>query len=692
MLSALKKCLHWLDWGRRLAVNLFFLGLIGAAVTIAVLSRSPGIGKQTVLVLQLKGPLVESPRRAPGMRLAERLVAPERGEQVSLPELVHVLNRAAKDPHITKALILLDGFEGGGLASLDELAKALAQFRAAGKPVIAWATRYDQRQLRIAAQATEVILHPMGEVLITGLGGRRNYYRDALDRLGITANLIRVGEFKSAAEPFVAREPSPEALQASSVVLDALWLHYRAAVEQARKLAPGSIAQALDDLPGSLIRAGGDAAGLAKSLGLVDSLMPYSDLRERLIREGIRDDDHKSFRQVSLAGYLRAYPLEEDDDAEDAIGILVAEGEISEGEASAGGIGGRSLAARIRQAREDKNIKAIVLRIDSPGGSAVGSELIRHELQRTREAGKPIVASMGDLAASGGYWIALAADRIIAHPATITGSIGVFALLPTGQALLDKLSVRTGGYRTGWLAGGFDPRVDLDPRIRDLAQSRVNRIYDDFIGLSATARGLDPAAVNKVAGGRIWSGEQALERRLVDQVGGLDEAIDTARQLLAKAGTEPAAPKGAAPTAKGADPDKAAKDGKAGESDTAAKDGKAKDADKAAREAAALGVRYLTPRTPWFEDLWQRWIGRTADAILDATLATPRTSVPDGESRVMPPSGPGPGATRSLAGLTGSWLPLPLADLQREALWLTSTMLRPEGSGVLAHCLCAAEP
>lgn len=628
MRAYLRKIFHWLDWGRRLAINLAFLGLIAVAVTAAVLSRSPGIDDQTVLVLQLRGPLVESPADLRRERVLGQLLGLAPGDAVSLPDVVHALERAAKDPKITQTLVLLDGFEGGGIASLDELAMALSQFRASGKPLIAWATRYDQRQFRVAAEASEVILHPMGEVLITGLGGRRNYYRDALDRLGVSANLIRVGEYKSAAEPFVARGPSPEALQATTFVLDALWNHYRASIERARKLDSGAIAQALSDLPGSLSRAGGDAAGLARSLGLVDSLMPYADLRERLIREGVRDDDHKSFRQVSLAAYLRVYPPGEEDDEGDnehQIGVLVAEGEINEGEASAGVIGGRAMAARIRQAREDARIKAIVLRIDSPGGSAVGSELIRHELELARQAGKPVVASMGDLAASGGYWIALSADRIVAHPATITGSIGVFALLPTGQALLDKLSVRTGGYQTGWLAGGFDPRVELDPRMRELVQSRINRIYDDFITLSAKARGLEASAVKRVAGGRIWSGDQALERGLVDELGGLDQAIQAAKQLVAK--------------------------------------------DKG---GASLGVRYLKPRRPWFKALWQRWLGTAIDALL------PR-----------PQSGE---VAESHGHAEGAPLAAPLSQLQRDALWLASALASPGGSGALAHCLCAAEP
>jgi len=646
----LRTLLRWLDWGRRLTVNLFFLGLIAAVITVAVLGRSPGIKEKTVLVLQLKGPLVEAPASSSRTRVLEGFLGAEPRETVSLPDVVHALKRAANDPKIARTLVLLDGFEGGGLASLDELSRAFAVFRASGKPLIAWATRYDQRQFRVAAEASEVIMHPMGEVLITGLGGRRNYYRDALDRLGVSANLIRVGAYKSAGEPFVARGPSPEALEATTLVLDALWQHYRDASEKARNLPSGAIRQALDDLPGSLTRAGGDAASLAKSLGFVDTLMPYADLRERLIREGVRDEDHKSFRQVNLAGYLRAYPPEDEGDDEDQIGILVAEGEIGEGEASGGGIGGRSMAARIRQAREDERVKAIVLRIDSPGGSAVGSELIRHELELTRQAGKPVVASMGDLAASGGYWIALSADRIVTHPATITGSIGVFALLPTGQALLDKLSVRTGGYRTGWLAGGFDPRVDLDPRIRELVQSRINQVYEDFLARSAKARGLEVAEVSRVAGGRIWSGNQALERRLVDQLGGLNEAIDAARQLVAKGGS-------------------------------------------------ALSVRYLKPRRPWIEEIWQRWIGQALESLVRGPQADDDADNDAPALGLLPNSvvtGTAAGTVAAVAaGLLGmneagsSW---DAPGLQREALWLASSLRSPGGSGALAHCLCAAEP
>jgi protease-4 len=365
----------------------------------------------------------------------------------------------------------------------------------------------------------------MGLVHLEGYGRYRNYYRDALDRLGVTVNLIRVGTYKTFGEPFIANGPSPASIEAESLLNNGLWGSYTDAVEHARKLPPGSVMRGIDELPQRMAAAGGDLARLALDAKLVDALKTRDELRQMMIERGARDDDLKSFRQVSFDDYLRRLKPRRDGDA---VAVVVAEGEIGDGEAPPGRIGGLSTAALVRKAREDEQVKALVLRVDSPGGSAFGAELIRRELELTRAAGKPVVVSMGDLAASGGYWVATSADEVIADAATITGSIGVFTLLPTAEKTLDQVGVHTGGVTTTWLGAAYDPRRAIDPRFAALVQSSVDHTYADFVAKVAAARKRSPAQIDAVAQGRVWTGAQALERGLVDRLGSYGDALQAA--------------------------------------------------------------------------------------------------------------------------------------------------------------------
>jgi len=513
-----------LDGTRRLLLNLLFLALI-AALVWAIASRAPvPLKDRTVLVLQLRGPVVEQ-FSGSWRDTALGRVRGQPAQQVQLRDILDVLDAAAKDPQITQALLMLDDFQGAGLATLREISAALQRFKAAGKPVVAWGSRFDQRQYHVASTADELLLHPMGLVYLEGYGRFRNYYRDALDRLGVTVNLIRVGTYKSFGEPFVENGPSPASIEADSLLNNGLWTSYTDAVERSRNLAPGSLMRGIDELPQRLASAGGDAAKLALDTRLVDALKTRDELRQMMIERGERDDKLKSFRQVSFDEYLRRLKPKRDGDA---VAVVVAEGEIGDGEAPPGRIGGLSTAALIRKAREDEQVKALVLRVDSPGGSAFGAELIRRELELTRAAGKPVVVSMGDLAASGGYWVATAADEVIADAATVTGSIGVFTLLPTAEKTLDKLGVHTGGVTTTWLGAAYDPRRAIDPRFAALVQSSVDHTYADFIGKVAAARKRTPAQIDAVAQGRVWTGAQALERGLVDRLGSYGDALSAA--------------------------------------------------------------------------------------------------------------------------------------------------------------------
>ena len=515
-----------LDGGRRLVFNLLFAAvLIGLALAFFA-SRPAKLQDKTVLVLDLSGPIVEQ-RSGSARDAALKRVRGDSVEETRLRDVITVLDTAAKDPKVERVLLVLEGLSGGGLASQREVASALERFKAGGKQVVAWGNGYDQRQYYIAAHANEVYLHPMGMVALEGYGRLRNYYRDAFDRLGVSANVLRVGKYKNAGEPFFANAPSQETLESEAYLYDAMWALYTQGVERARRLPAGSIAKGIDALPGSLQALGGDLAQLALQSKLVDGLKTNDELRKLLIERGAEDKDNKSFRQVNFDDYLaRTKPASGDH----TIGVIVAEGAIVDGAAPAGRIGGKSTAALIRKAREDEQIKALVLRVDSPGGSAFGSELVRRELELTRAAGKPVVVSMGDVAASGGYWISLAADEVIADAATVTGSIGVFAMLPTAEGLVDKLSVRTGGYSTTWLGTAYDPRKALDPRFTATVQAAIDRIYADFTTKAAAARKTTPQKIDEVAQGRVWTGEQARERGLVDRTGSYADALAAARK------------------------------------------------------------------------------------------------------------------------------------------------------------------
>lgn len=533
-----------LDGTRRALMNLFVLLLL-VIVVAALLARGPKpLADKTTLVLKLDGTLVEQFSGSPREQLLAQAEGRGVAKQTRLRDVLAALDHAATDPQISVVLLDVDDLQGAGLAGLHEVAAALQRFRkASGKPVLTYGDSYSQRGYFLAAQAGEVYLHPMGMVMIEGFGRYRTYYKDALDRLGVTAHVIKVGTYKSFAEPYTATGPSPATLEAEGLVYGELWQGFTGAIEAARKLEPGSIAQGIEALPQRLAAVQGDPAQLALQAKLVDGLKTRDQMREMLIARGARDDDSKSFRQVSLGQYL-AYVKDAGapNKLQPGIGVVVAEGEIVDGEAGPGRIGGDSTARLIRKAREDEAIKAVVLRVNSPGGSAFASEIVRRELELTRQAGKPVVVSMGDVAASGGYWISMSSDAVIADAGTITGSIGVFGILPTAEGLMDKLSLHTGGVTTTWLAGGYDPRRPLDPRMKAAVQSGIDSIYARFTTLAAQARKRTPEQIDAVAQGRIWTGAQAQARGLVDRLGSFDDAVQAAARLAkleVKAGEKP---------------------------------------------------------------------------------------------------------------------------------------------------------
>lgn len=532
-----------LDGTRRALMNLLVLLLI--VLTVAgLLARGPRpLADKTTLVLKLEGNLVEQFSGSPREQLLAQAEGRGIAKQTRLRDVLAVLDQAARDDAIGAVLLDVDDLGSAGLAGLHEVAAALQRFKKSGKPVIAYGDSFSQRGYFLAAQASEVYMHPMGMVMLEGFGRWRTYYKDALDRLGVTAHVIKVGTYKSFAEPYTATGPSPATVEAEGLVYGELWSGFAGAIEAARKLEAGSIARGIEELPQRLAALKGDPAQLALQAKLVDGLKTRDQVRELLIAKGAKDEQSRSFRQVSLGEYLaHVKDAGTPNKLQPGLGIVVAEGEIIDGEAGPGRIGGDSTARLIRKAREDEAIKAVVLRVNSPGGSAFASEIVRRELELTRQAGKPVVVSMGDVAASGGYWISMSSDAVIADAGTITGSIGVFGILPTAEGLMDKLSLHTGGVRTTWLAGGYDPRRPLDPRMQAAVQSGIDSVYARFTTLAAQARKSTPEKIDAVAQGRIWTGSQARERGLVDRVGSLDDAIQTAARLAkldVKAGARP---------------------------------------------------------------------------------------------------------------------------------------------------------
>ena len=522
------------DVSRRVVLNLLFLIILIAVIVAFAKSGPLPLADKTALVLRIDGTIGE--QKSGNLRsTALDQVRGEAVQKVQLRDILNALDAAAEDPKISSLVVVLDEMRPTGFSTLREIAAAIDRFKASGKKVVAWGSGYDQRQYYVAAHADEVYLHPLGMVYIAGFGSLRNYYKDALDKLGVTVNVVRVGTFKSAVEPFIANEPSAPALEADKLLYGGLWKTYVDAVEKERKLPAGSLMRGIDEAPQRLAAVGGDAAKFALAEKLVDALKTRDELRALMIARGAKDDDENTFRQISFDDYLgHVRPRV----TGDAIGVVVAEGEIVDGQAPAGTIGGLSTANLIKKARDNKDVKALVLRVDSPGGSVFGSELVRRELEVTRAAGKPVVVSMGNTAASGGYWISTASDEIVADAATITGSIGVFALLPTADQTLAKLGVHPAGVATTWLRNADDPRLPLDPRLADLIQKSVDHTYLDFTTKVAAARKTTPDKIDAVAQGRVWTGAQAKERGLVDTIGQFGDAVRSAA-TRAKLGDKP---------------------------------------------------------------------------------------------------------------------------------------------------------
>ncbi|MGO4700907.1 signal peptide peptidase SppA [Dyella sp. 2RAB6] len=526
---------------RLVIINLIFFVFLGFFLLLmlgfwAGSHGERGIQNDSVLVLKPQGELVEQFSIEPLERALQGLSG-NAPKQVQVRDLVAAIDAAAGDSRISRILLQPQDVHAGGFAALHEVAAALDRFRAAGKPVIVWASNMDQGQYYLAAHADRILLDPMGGVVLTGLANYRLFYKDLLDRLGVDVHLFRVGQFKSAAEPYILDHASPESKEADAFWMGGLWDRYLDEVAKLRKLQPAALRAAVDGLPEAIAGTKGDLGQLAFNEHLVDGLATRDDLENMMRKEGVpAGGKGEGFRQVDLRRYLAG--VSGTSALQAGVAVVVAEGEIVGGKQPQGTIGGESTAALIRTAREDRRTKALVLRVNSPGGEVYAAEQIRREIALTKEAGIPVVVSMGNVAASGGYWISMNADRIFAEPNTITGSIGIFGMYFTVPGTLDKLGVKTDGVGTGPLAGAFNITRPLDPKVGTLIQAIIDKGYRDFVGGVAKARGKPYDAIDTIAQGRVWTGQQALERGLVDQLGGLREAVADAAQR-AKLGKNP---------------------------------------------------------------------------------------------------------------------------------------------------------
>lgn len=514
-----------ITWTRRVITNLLFL-LIVIIIVVAISQRQSDVLPDAfALELTPYGALVDE-------RQALDALSALGGEnslhsETVVRDLVRSIDLARDDKRVSHLLLNLNYLNGGGISKLYEVAQAVERFKQSGKPVIAMADQYSQDRYYLASHADTVYLHDMGFVLLTGYGSYRLYYKEAIEKLGLNFHIFRAGKFKDAIEPYSRTDMSDASREHNRLWINQLWDEYTARVESMRELEPGNIDQLIKHSDQALAAVGGDTSHLALDYGLVDKVASRQQMRAELVELLGYDKHHDSYKAVDWYRYLdhnRQLPLP----GKSYVALINAVGPIYDGEQPPGTVGSDSMIQLLRQVRQDSDVKALVIRVDSPGGSAFASEIIRAEIATTRDAGIPVFVSMGSVAASGGYWIATAGEQIWALPTTITGSIGAFSLIPTLEESLAKLGVHTDGVGSTPLADALNPTRPMSEDTARLMQLSVDSIYQRFIATVATARNLDTEAVDDIGQGRVWSGTSALELGLVDKLGTLEETLQAA--------------------------------------------------------------------------------------------------------------------------------------------------------------------
>ncbi|MGF1606387.1 MAG: signal peptide peptidase SppA [Rhodothalassiaceae bacterium] len=516
--------------------------IISAALVFAVLfiviagalQQQPKIAAvpdNAVLELKIGGSLVETASR---LDPADYFANPFIGDvprETLVRDVVLAIRRAAEDDRITGMVVRLDSFVGGGTAALHWVADEIAAFRATGKPVLAYGRYFTQAQYLLAAQADQVWMNAAGSLILTGYGTYPLFYAEALEQIKATPHIFRVGEFKSAIEPFTRNSMSDEAREANADLLNALWTQYLDAVADARGLDRDRLRGFAQNPADALERFGGDNAQAVLELGLIDRIVGIDAWRAEAgtVFESARTT--RGFRTVSLSDYVQNAKAAQGRPSGDQVAVVTSRGTIVPGEGGPQVTASEDFIKLLRAARRNNDVKAVVLRVDSPGGAIFAAELIRQEVAALRAAGKPVVASYGSVAASGGVYISTNADRIFAHPSSITGSIGVFGAFVTFEDSLNEIGVHSDGVGTTPLAAGINPLRPLSAEAKAWLQATVRDNYQDFLQVVADGRGRSVEEIDQVARGRVWSGVRAQELGLVDALGGLDEAIAAAADL-----------------------------------------------------------------------------------------------------------------------------------------------------------------
>jgi protease-4 len=527
-LDGIRKILH-------LALLLFiFLLFFGLTANDPVVMPSGA-----ALTIEPYGVLVEQLEGDPYDRAIDALLGDGK-PQTRTQDIVDAFSYARDDDRIELVFLDLNRVLGGGLSKLQQIAEAMDQFRAAGKTIVANADFMSQQAYFLAAHADEIYLHPDGAVMFRGYGRFSTYYKDAIDLLRIDWNVFRVGTHKSFVEPYTRTDMSDEDRAASERLVNSMWQMYRDDVVAARGLDEGSIDHFAVNLLDYVSRANGDIAIAARDFGLVDELLTRSEVQQRMIDYVGEDADHPGrFNATNMYDYLRQMRFLDVGEVQDQnVAIVIASGDILFGEQSPGIIGADSTAALLRRARGDETVSAVVLRVDSPGGSSFAAEVIADEVRALRGAGKPVVASMSSVAASGGYAISMHADKVFASASTITGSIGVFGMFPTYQRSIETVGITTDGVGTTPWSGQFRPDREMSDATRQLFQLFIEDTYDDFISDVAVGRGLEKSAVDAIGQGQVWTGVEALQNGLVDELGSLDDAILAAATMAGLADGE----------------------------------------------------------------------------------------------------------------------------------------------------------
>ncbi len=501
-------------------VLLFMLLFFGALYAILNASPNPGDAREGSLLLSLDGTIVEQPEQVDTEQLLSGQI--QSASQIRLRDVIHALEVAAKDDDVKTVVLDLDQFGGGGQVALSRVGTALDAVKAAKKPALAFATNYTDDAYLLASHASEIWMDPLGAALFAGPGGSRLYYKGLIDRLGANVHVYRVGKFKSFVEPYTRSDQSDEARSADRALVDTLWTNWQDEVKKSRPKA--QLAAIITDPAAAVKASGGSLSKAAMAAGLIDTLGDEIAFGKRVAKLSGSDEDGLSgnFNHYGLDDYLAANPVKR---SGNAIGIITVAGEIVDGDAGAGTAGGDTIAELIRTGLAEQDLKALVVRVDSPGGSAMASEKIRLAILEAKATGIPVVTSMGNVAASGGYWVAAAGDKIFAEPSTITGSIGVFGIIPTFEKTLARYGVTTDGVKTTVLSGQPDVLGGTNAAVDSVIQAGIEDIYGRFLSLVAASRKMSVEKVSEIAQGRVWDGGTARQIGLVDAFGSLDDAV-----------------------------------------------------------------------------------------------------------------------------------------------------------------------